>query len=194
MNNTLSTSGLVALLVLATAGCASVSADPAGSSGRNTTATTTSSPADNRVLNTTTSDSDARGDRTDASSPERWNYDSMPSPAPSRSPGIRLDEIAFADNGAALDREGIAVCRLTAEQLANSSTRILLVGFSHKREADPELGLRRAEAVRRGLVEFGVDSGRIEIASFGSRFSQIPNSPHPYMVTAAQGVEIWTID
>ncbi len=137
---------------------------------------------------------DDRGGRTDSSPLESWAYDSMPTPAPTKNPDHRLNEIAFQDNSTLLDNEGLAICRTTAAQIASmGQVRILVVGYSHKTEKDSELGLRRAEAVRSGLVAQGLATSRIETASFGSRFSGIPDSPHPHMLTAAQGVEIWTL-
>jgi len=117
----------------------------------------------------------------------------MPTPAPSRKPNRRLNEIAFQDNSTTVDSEGIAVCRTIAAEVKSGNPRLLVVGFSHKTEKDLGLGLRRADAVRDRLVAEGLVSSRIEVASFGSQFSGIANSPRPYMVTAAQGVEIWTL-
>lgn len=139
--------------------------------------------------------SDSRGGRTESSPPERWNYDTMPSPTPSRTPAYRLNEIAFGDNAAGLDREGIAVCRQSAAQIRSMNARqILIVGFSHRTELDPALGQDRADAVRDYLTGIGLEASRCEVASFGSRFSDMSNSQHPYMLTAAQGVEIWILE
>jgi len=167
----------LALVLVMLAGCA-------GSSKSSSTEVNTSGslPADDR------------GGRTDSSPLESWDYDSMPTPSPTKSPDHRLNEIAFKDNSTLLDSEGLAICRTTAAQIASmGNVRILVVGFSHKTEKDTELGIRRAEAVRSGLVAQGLATSRIETASFGSRFSGITDSPHPYMLTAAQGVEIWTL-
>lgn len=146
------------------------------------------------VTGTDFSTSDARDVRTESSPPEQWMYDTMPTPAPSGNPGARLNEIAFGDNSTALDREGIAVCRQMAAQIRSmNGTRFLVVGFSHEMEPDPGLGQRRADAVRSAMAGNGLSASRIETASFGSRFSGVFNSPHPYMRTSAQGVEIWTL-
>lgn len=126
--------------------------------------------------------------------PESWEYNALPTPAPSKSPDHRLNEIAFKDNSTRLDDEGLAVCRTTAAEISTMGTpRILVVGFAHETENDPDLALRRAEAVRSGLVAQGLPTSIIEVASFGTRFSGTTNSPHPYMLTASQGVEIWTL-
>lgn len=137
----------------------------------------------------------ARGGRTEASSPETWKYDVMPTPNPTHRPGHRINEIGFADDSVALDREGLAICQQTVTQMRTMDrARFLIVGFSHKTESDPSLGQRRADAVRDCLAGDGLDRARFETASFGSQFSQVPNSPHPYLLTAAQGVEIWTLE
>lgn len=138
---------------------------------------------------------DVRGGRTDSSPQESWDYTSLPTPHPSKNPAHRLNEIAFGDNSTALDREGIAICRQTATEIQSmKGVRFLIVGFSHKLELDPTLGQRRADAVRNSLARDGLLASRIETASFGSQFSRISDSPHPYMFTAAQGVEIWTLE
>jgi outer membrane protein OmpA-like peptidoglycan-associated protein len=139
--------------------------------------------------------SDSRGGRTGSSPQENWDYQSLPTPSPSESPAQRLNEIAFEDNSTALNREGIAVCRQMAGQIKSmNAARILIVGFSHKMELDPALGQRRATAVRERLIREGLEPSRLESASFGSQFSEIANSPHPYFSTAAQGVEIWILE
>lgn len=155
----------------------------------------TSSPPSTRATAGSTFNSDSRGGRTEASAPERWNYDSLPVPSPSRQPGQRMNEIGFGNNSAELDREGIAICHQTARQMLDlKSGRYLLVGFSHEQEGEVNLGQRRADAVMACLIADGLEATRFESASFGSRFSGVRNSAHPYMLTAAQGVEIWTLN
>lgn len=139
--------------------------------------------------------SDSRGGRTETSGPESWKYELLPTPNPTGRPGHRLNEIGFANDSMALDREGVAICHQTATEMrTHSDTRYLIVGFSHRTESELGLGQRRADAVRDCLVGDGLERARFETATFGSQFSGIANSPHPYMLTAAQGVEIWTLD
>ena len=143
----------------------------------------------------TTFSTDNRGGRTESSGPESWKYEMLPTPNPTGRPGHRLNEIAFADDSVALDREAVAICHQTATDMrTRPDSRYLIVGFSHQTEADAALGQRRADAVRDCLAGDGLDRARFETASFGTRFSGIANSPHPYMLTAAQGVEIWTLE
>lgn len=125
--------------------------------------------------------------------PEGWNYDAMPTPEPSKKPSTRLNEIAFKENEAVIDAEGLAVCREVAKRLIEASQeRALVVGFSHYREKDASLALRRAERVRDCLVGQGVPRSRLEVASFGSRFSS-PSGGEALERKQPQAVEIWLL-
>jgi len=139
--------------------------------------------------------SDSRGGRTESSAPEEWNYTALPTPTPSEQPEHRLNEIGFADNSAELGREAVAICHQLAARIKSMKpVQILIIGFSHELELDPTLGQRRADVIRNILVGDGLERSTLETATFGSQFSGIDNSHHPYMLTAAQGVEIWTLE
>jgi outer membrane protein OmpA-like peptidoglycan-associated protein len=132
-------------------------------------------------------------DKPPSTAAEKWDYDIMPTPAPSARPHHRLNEIAFKENDASLDAEGTAVCREIARYLKETAVdRALVVGFAHHREKDPTLGLRRAEAVKRSLVSQGVKGDRLEVASYGTHFSS-PSATDALQRKQPQAVEVWVL-
>lgn len=138
---------------------------------------------------------DFRGDiRTASSPPERWFYDTMPVPAPSKSPVERLNEISFQYNSSALDRQGIAICRQMATQIkAMTGRHVMIVGFSQDRERDKSLGLHRAEQVHRYMTGLGIDPARLESTSFKSTLSRATDAAYAHRMRQDQSVEIWIL-
>jgi len=135
------------------------------------------------------------GDRTGSSPRESWEYDTMPAPAPSETPFERVNELSFEYNSHSLDRQGIAICRQTAAQVRlMPQARVMIVGFSHERELDRGLGLRRAEQVRRYMAGLGIDNSRLETASYGIEFSENSDPAYPHRMKQGQSVEIWILE
>lgn len=130
--------------------------------------------------------------------PEKsWEYASMPSPAPERRPSERLDGVSFDHGKSALTREGIAVCRQVARWMhENPSVHVLIVGHSCRNESGNDgvdLARRRAEAARNYLVrDLGVPVNRLEVASFGSRFSKADQS-EPFLQQVERRIEFWVM-
>jgi outer membrane protein OmpA-like peptidoglycan-associated protein len=130
--------------------------------------------------------------------PERtWEYESMPEPQPSDKPSAKIDDVSFDDGGTTLTREGLAICRRIGEWMQqNPKLGLLIVGHASRIEGGDDglaLGRKRAEAARECLTrDHGIPESRIQVASFGNRFSKADAS-EPGLQKVERRVEFWSV-
>jgi OOP family OmpA-OmpF porin len=128
----------------------------------------------------------------------KWGYASMPSPAPSAKPDVRIDEVSFEEGGAALTQEGIGVCKHVADWMKeNPDRRVLIVGHANlfeAKEANPvALGIKRAEAAMGMLAStLGVAKDRMEVSSFGSEHAKADQTQE-MLRRIERRVEFWAL-
>ncbi len=125
-----------------------------------------------------------------------WAYDTAPTPAFDGKPDYRLTSFGFSEEGTDMKSEAVGACREAVKQLADKpEARLLAVGFADgiKESADAEkLGTQRAEAARNLLASLGVKTDRVQIASFGSRYSSAKDFEKLKMGLERK-VEIWVL-
>ncbi len=125
-----------------------------------------------------------------------WAYDAAPTPAFEGTPDYRLTSFGFAEKGTETKPEAVGACREAVKKLADKpEARLLAVGFADgmKEAADAEqLGMKRGEAARDLLASLGIKADRVQIASFGSRYSNAKDFEKLKMGSERK-VEIWVL-
>jgi outer membrane protein OmpA-like peptidoglycan-associated protein len=125
-----------------------------------------------------------------------WDYDAAPTPAFEGNPDYRLTSFGFSEEGTDMKPEAVGACREAVKQLADKpEARLLAVGFADgiKENANAEkLGMQRAEAARNLLASLGIKAERVQVASFGSRYSTAKDFEKLKMGLERK-VEIWVL-
>lgn len=122
-----------------------------------------------------------------------WSYEVAPTPAPERTPRVRLNEVAFDQGSTTLPREAKGVVIETAKRMRNETgLRLFLIGFADREEA-ASLALDRANAIRDALVRQGVERTRLETSSFGNMFSKADDT-QPIQMKLERRVEMWVVN
>lgn len=128
----------------------------------------------------------------------KWEYASMPSPAPSAKPDVRIDEVSFEEGSATLTQEGIGVCKHVADWMKeNPERRVVIIGHANlfeAKDANPvALGIKRAEAAMRFLAStLGVAKDRMEASSFGSEHAKADQTQE-MLRRIERRVEFWAM-
>jgi outer membrane protein OmpA-like peptidoglycan-associated protein len=108
-----------------------------------------------------------------------WTFATSPSPAIQGTPDHLVKEFGFSKESTGLNREAMgAMHRMIADLRRDGrdlkTVRLAVVGFADNvTEASNarQIGLRRAEAARNFLENFGISKDHIQVASFGSAYS-----------------------
>lgn len=110
-----------------------------------------------------------------------WSFPDPPNPPFVGTPDFALTEVCFTRASSVLDREARGALRTVVEDLTAGGDReeirelkLLVLGFADgvgEASQAEALGLSRAEAVRTQLVTLGFPSSRIQVASYGARYS-----------------------
>lgn len=108
----------------------------------------------------------------------RWTYDALPNPTPSSKPNYLLKSFLFEAGSSTLNPEAKGTLGDLVELLAEKpAVRVVCIGLcdgnTEKVNAE-NLGMNRAAAARKFLLDKGVAKERIEMASFGSTRAQAP--------------------
>jgi outer membrane protein OmpA-like peptidoglycan-associated protein len=108
----------------------------------------------------------------------RWSYASMPTPAPSGKPNYLLKSFLFESGVATLNGEARGALSDLIEMLGEKPTvRVLCLGLcdgNQEKVNAQNLGMNRASAARKFLLDHGIDKDRAEMASFGSSVAEAP--------------------
>ena len=81
------------------------------------------------------------------------------------------DRVYFANNKSDICKKGKEVLDKQVEVLKSSNKKIVIEGYCDSigtPEYNLELGKKRAESVKKYLVEAGIDESKIEVISYGS--------------------------
>jgi len=125
-----------------------------------------------------------------------WGYDAAPTPPFTGAPDYMLVSFGFDENDTAVKREGMGACREAIKKIKDKpETRLVAIGFAdgikEKDTAEP-LGLRRAESVREFLSTIGVVPDRVQVSSFGSKYSTARDF-EKIKQSRERKVEIWVL-
>lgn len=108
----------------------------------------------------------------------RWSYASLPTPTPSAKPNYLLKSFLFESGAATLNGEARGALSDLVEMLVEKPTvHVLCLGLcdGNKEKVNAQnLGMNRASAARKFLLDHGIDKTRIEMASFGSSMAEAP--------------------
>ena len=108
----------------------------------------------------------------------RWEYPSLPTPAPSAKPNYLLKSFLFEPGVATLNGEARGALGDLVEMLvAKPTVRVVCLGLcdGDKEKVNAQnLGMNRASAARKFLLDRGIAKDRIEMASFGSSMAEAP--------------------
>lgn len=125
-----------------------------------------------------------------------WSYDSAPTPKFDGTPDYRLTSFGFPEKSADMKPEAVGACREAVKKLADKPEAMLLaVGFTDgvkETQGDVNLGMRRADATRRLLKSLGIPPGRVQVASYGSRYATAKDFERIKMGLERK-VEIWVL-
>lgn len=104
-----------------------------------------------------------------------WAYDAAPTPPFQGTPDTRLTSFGFDQGSTQMRPEGVGACREAVKKIQDRpDVKLLLIGFADgikEKEGAEQLGMRRAESVRGFLSTLGIDAGRVQVASYGTRYS-----------------------
>lgn len=104
-------------------------------------------------------------------------FETVPAPAPAprdTSAEISALNVYFAFGSARIDAGQMPVVERAASLMQGAPFRLRLEGYCDQvgsRQANLNLGARRAESVRNALASRGVDASRIEMLSYGKELS-----------------------
>jgi len=125
-----------------------------------------------------------------------WSYDSDPAPKFEGKPDYRLTSFGFGQKSAEMKPEAVGACREAVAKLAGTpDAKLVVIGFTDgikETQGDVNLGYRRAEATRKTLATLGIAPGRVQITSFGSKYSTAKDFEKIKMGLERK-VEIWVL-
>lgn len=104
-----------------------------------------------------------------------WGYDVAPTPPFQGTPDVRLTSFGFDQASDQMRPEGIGACREAVKKIKDRpDAKLVVIGFADgitEKDRAEALGTQRAESVRGFLSTLGIDAGRVQVASYGARYS-----------------------
>jgi outer membrane protein OmpA-like peptidoglycan-associated protein len=108
----------------------------------------------------------------DQSQQTRWAYTGMPTPALSSKPNYLLKSYSCGKGSASMNAEAQGAMRELVTLLKEKpNVRVAVIGLCDNQAEGvnaQNLGMNRADAARKFLVDQGLSKDRIEVSSFGS--------------------------
>ncbi|MCA9758345.1 MAG: OmpA family protein [Candidatus Eisenbacteria bacterium] len=108
----------------------------------------------------------------------RWSYSSLPDPAPSVKPNYLLKSFLFDVGASSLNSEARGTLGDLTEMLKSKpEVSVLCLGLcdGNKEKVNAaNLGMSRAAAARKYLLDHGIAKTRVEMATFGASMAQAP--------------------
>ncbi|MDM7917245.1 MAG: OmpA family protein [Candidatus Eisenbacteria bacterium] len=132
--------------------------------------------------------------------PATWSYEIDLGPGVQGSPQERIIVWNFPKAGSAsLDPEARGAAKLAIEKLRSAGSletaRLLVVGFAdsvQEHSGAEALGMRRAEAAGKALVDLGIPESNLNLASAGDRTSRAKEF-EKIRQAYERRVEVWTL-